>query len=336
MVKKFRILSLDGGGVRGYLSIKILENVDKHLNDKEGNEIPLGERFDLIVGTSTGAIIAGLLAIGKSAKDIRKLYENDIPVIFGKEMKRNKLSSFIWSKYKPDALRDKAKNYFEDLTFKDVKTDLIVTAVDITNMKPRFHKSNFSEENDGRSDEKLSDAIVASASAPVYFPVARELKHSDYLIDGGLVANNPSMVGLTDALTFSRKSIRGTEVPQSLKDILLLSIGTGEQGEVPFDLQPLLNGSGFEWLIQFPLGQYGLSTPLIDILMSTQSKLAEFQAKTLLEKSSGIYRRINPKLGSKMKLDDVNCFGELKNISDLLTEDIQWLNDNMVGETNDI
>ena len=245
--QKFRILSLDGGGVRGYLTVKILENIESHLNMKEGNDKPLGERFDLIVGTSTGAIIAGLLAIGKSAKDIRELYENDIPIIFGKKMKRNKISSFIWSKYRPDALELKAKSYFGDMTFQDVKTDLIVTAVDISNMKPRFNKSDFTDENNGRCSEKLANAIIASASAPVYFPVARDLVHSDYLIDGGLVANNPSMVGIVDALKFNRKSKRDIDIPQSLNDMLLLSIGTGEQAEVPFDLKPLLNGSGFEW-----------------------------------------------------------------------------------------
>ena len=330
--KKFRILSLDGGGVRGYLSIRILENIENHLNEKEGNEKPLGERFDLIVGTSTGAIIGGLLAIGKSARDIRKLYENDIPVIFGKQMRRNIASGIIYPKYKTNELVKKANSYFDDLTFKDVKTDLIVTSVDISSMKPRFYKSDFAEKNRGRLDEKLSKAIVASASAPVYFPVARNLKHSDYLIDGGIVANNPSMVGLIDALTFDRKSKRGTPKPSNLSDVLLLSIGTGEQTEKPYDLKPLLNTGGLDWLFQLPLGKYEKSTPLIDILMASQAKLIEFQTKTLLEASSGRYRRINPKLSSKMKLDDVNCFGELKNISDLVSDDIKWINENMIEE----
>lgn len=329
---KFKILTLDGGGVRGYLSIRILENIEKHLNLKEDIEIPLGERFDLIVGTSTGAIIAGLLATGKSAKEIRKLYESDIPVIFGKDMKRNKVSSLMYPQYKSDELNKKAKIYFEDLTFEDVNTDLIVTSVDISTMTPRFHKSDFADKNKGRVDEKLASAIIASASAPVYFPVARDLKHSDYLIDGGIVANNPSMVGLVDALTFDRESKRGTSGPQSLENILLLSIGTGEQTEKPYDLKALLNTGGLDWLFQLPLGRYEKSTPLIDILMASQAKLIEFQAKTLLESSSGVYRRINPKLGSKMKLDDVNCFGELKNISDLVSDDIKWINEHMLGE----
>ena len=330
--RKFRILSLDGGGVRGYLSIRLLENIENHLNTKEGDQKPLGERFDLIVGTSTGAIIAGLLAIGKSAKEIRKLYENDIPVIFGKQMRRNVVSGIMFPKYKPNELLKKAESYFEDLTFEDVKTDLIVTSVDISTMTPRFYKSDFADKNKARADEKLSSAIVASASAPVYFPVARNLKHSDYLIDGGIVANNPSMVGIVDALTFERDSKHGTQKPAGLGDILLLSIGTGEQTEKPYDLKPLLNTGGMDWLFQLPLGKYEKSTPLIDILMASQAKLIEFQAKTLLEVSSGEYRRINPKLSSKMKLDDVDCFGELKNLSDLVADDIRWINENMIGE----
>lgn len=330
--QKFRILSLDGGGVRGYLSIRLLENVEKHLNEKEGNVKPLGKRFDLIVGTSTGAIIAGLLAIGKSAKEIRDLYERDIPAIFGKKMRRNPVTGIIYPKYKPDELRNKADRYFGDLTFEDVETDLIVTTVDISSMKPRFYKSDFADKNKGRVDERLASAIVASASAPVYFSVARNLKHSDYLIDGGIVANNPSMVGLVDALTFERDSKNGTPKPTGLQDILLLSIGTGEQTEKPYDLKPLLNTGGMDWLFQLPLGKYEKSTPLIDILMSSQAKLIEFQAKTLLETSSGVYRRINPKLASKMKLDDTDCFGELKNISDLQADDYKWLNENMIGE----
>lgn len=330
--QKFRILSLDGGGVRGYLSARLLENIEKHLNEKEGDVKPLGERFDLLVGTSTGAIIAGLLAIGKSAKEIEELYARDIPTIFGQQMKRNKLASLIWSKYKPDTLKIKAEEYFSNLEFKDVNTDLIVTSVDLMNMKPRLYKSDFSDENLHRVDEKLANAIIASASAPVYFPVARNLKYSDYLIDGGLVANNPSMVGIVDALKFTRKSKRNSNPPNGLNEIMLLSIGTGYQQKIPFDIKPLLNAGGMDWLIQFPLGKYGLSTPLVEVLMSTQSKMAENHARTLLDVSGGSYRRINPKIISNMRLDDADRIQELKNISDLESEDIQWITDNMIGD----
>lgn len=328
---KFRILSLDGGGVRGYLSARILEQIENHLNRKDGKNIPLGKRFDLLVGTSTGAIIAGLLAIGKRAKEVREIYEKDINSIFSKEMKRNFLLSLFFPKYRPDKLIKKANDHFQGKTFMDVDTDLVITTVDIDNMKPRMYKSDFSINYTDRADEKLADAIVASASAPVYFPVARDLQHSDYLVDGGVVANNPSMVGITDALTFTRNSKRGTPKPTGLHDILLLSIGTGDQVQRPYDLKPLLNAGAIDWLVQPPLGMYEKSSPLIELLMASQARLVDFQVKTLLKASSGTYRRINPKLSSKMQLDDINSIGRLKNIADLQSEDYEWLNEHLVG-----
>ena len=333
--KKFRILSLDGGGVRGYLSILILENIENHLNEKEGNEKPLGERFDLIAGTSTGAIIGGLLAIGKSARDIRKMYENDIPVIFGKRMRRRfPLNIFpfslIFSKYKTNELSKKANSYFEDLTFKDVKTDLIVTSVDISSMTPRFHKSDFAEKNKWRVNEKLASAIIASSSAPSYFPIARHLKYSDYLIDGGIVANNPSLIALIDALQFERKSKRNQEKPNSISDVTLLSLGTGEIGTLPYNLKSLENTS-LDWLIEPQISimppSFETSKPLIDILMETQSKLTEDNVKFLFKAHNNEegYLRINPLIKSKIKLDDANKISILKNLANLTQHQINQI-----------
>jgi len=210
MDKKFKILSLDGGGVRGYLTIMILENVEKQLNARDNSKKPLGEYFDLIAGTSTGAIIGGLLAIGKSASEVRKIYEKDIKEIFSDSMQNifpfNKFPLNLFStKYSNYNLTQKAEEYFEDLTFKDVTTDLLVTSVDITTMTPRFYKSDYNSRNASRADEKLSDAIVASASAPTFFPVKQKLEHSSQLIDGGVVANNPSLIALIDAFSFEDK-----------------------------------------------------------------------------------------------------------------------------------
>ena len=96
---KFRILSLDGGGVRGYLTTLILENIEKQLNNQDGSTKPLGDYFDLIAGTSTGAIIGGLLATGKSAKEIKIIYEKDIKEIFSTDMRRKGIDLFLKAKY---------------------------------------------------------------------------------------------------------------------------------------------------------------------------------------------------------------------------------------------
>ena len=344
MSKKFRILSLDGGGVKGYLTTLILENVEKQLNYQDKTKKPLGEYFDLIAGTSTGAIIGGLLAIGKSAKEIRVIYEQDIKEIFSEEMKRKGIDLFLKSKYKKDNLRIKASEYFGDKTFDDVDTPLLVTSVDITTMTPRFYKSAYSKKNRTRADEKLSSAIIASASAPSFFPIEENLKYSSSLIDGGIVANNPSLVALVDAFSFDLK-------PKE-ENLVLLSIGTGKVHEIPYKIESLKDGST-DWLVQ--INSQGLSThlakksvakycrdyiyskvglrkekinitnPLIEILMNSQSVLAEFQTKFLMEQYSAEYKRINPNLGIKIQLDEAEKIDKLKNLADLDSDDTKWV-----------
>lgn len=332
---KFKILTLDGGGVRGYLSILILEKIEQQLNHYHNENIAIGMRFDLIAGTSTGSIIAAMLALGKTAKEVKEVYEHDIPVIFGKKMKRWWPLPFTRAKYKNDMLVSKAKNYFGELTFSDVKRDLIITSVDVTTMTPRLHKSDYASRNLSRLDEMLTNAVVSSCSAPAFFKVARCLENSDFLIDGGIVANNPSMIAIIDALHFERPSKREISIPKTLNDLLLLSIGTGNQCGTPYDLKPLEDAS-FEWLMQFPRGRHGISMPLIEILMTSQSKLTEFQSKFLLDQAKAPNRRINPQLSFKMKLDDITNLEKLKNIGDLSFDDTSWLQQNFKKANNEL
>lgn len=83
---KFRILSLDGGGVRGILSAQILSNMESYLNRFHGEDIPVGQRFDFIAGTSTSGLIALGLAAGKSASEILEFYRQVIPEVFSKKI----------------------------------------------------------------------------------------------------------------------------------------------------------------------------------------------------------------------------------------------------------
>lgn len=111
-----KILTLDGGGVRGFLTACILENIEKILNTKDESKKSLSEYFNLIAGTSTGAIIAGLLAIGKRADDIKALYQKDIPEIFSKKQKD--FSSHLELNIKKISLSKKPRNTSVNLHLK--------------------------------------------------------------------------------------------------------------------------------------------------------------------------------------------------------------------------
>ena len=116
----FRVLSLDGGGVRGYLSAKILADIEQYLNENDGNNIPLGQRFKLIVGTSTGGIIALALATGKYAHEIFSLYETLIPEVFGTPQGMG----IGKAKYSNEILKVKLEEIFNEKTLADVDTDV--------------------------------------------------------------------------------------------------------------------------------------------------------------------------------------------------------------------
>jgi len=342
MSKKFRILSLDGGGIRGYLSIKILANIEKILNEQNNENINIGQRFDLIVGTSTGGIIASALAIGKSAKEVLESYKNLIPKVFQTEK-----SGVFAPKYSNSVLKEELEKILGDNKLSDVKTDLCITSVDVENASPRFHKSGYFDRNSPRLDEKLVDLVLATSAAPTYFPLV-STKHSTNLTDGGVVANNPSMVGLIDAM----------QINNNTEDIVLISIGTGEQPCMPYDIDKLKNAGKQNWIVDiddntrvekaikaYKEGKSKLKickdfifstqkvfdskgSPLIELLMDSQSKLVHFQVGFLLKEN---YLRINPKMNTSIALDDVSKVDNLNNVADVNQQDLEQIK-KLIGE----
>ena len=301
----FKILSLDGGGVRGYLSAKILSNLEDYLNNRTKEERPIGQRFDFIAGTSTGGIIALALAIGKTAKEIEELYYQYIPKIFGE--KRNSLLAVTAPKYKSSMLELMVAEVFNDYSLEDVKTHVLITSVNLDNAQPRFYKSNYLARNAERLPEKLKNIAMATSAAPTYFKAKTGLKDSHNLIDGGICANNPSLSAVIDALVFEENNSLNTIPPNNLNDIILVSVGTGERGEMPYDSKKLVNGGWYNW-----------ARPVIEVLMESQSQMAHFQTELLLTKDR--YLRINPALPFSMKLDDIEKLDNLKNLASINAE----------------
>lgn len=298
MKNKIKVLTLDGGGVRGYLSAKILFNLETLLNDEKNENINIGQRFDLIVGTSTGGIIACALSIGKSAQEIFELYETLIPKVFTPISK-----GYCKNKYSNEVLRKELENILGGETLKDVITNLCVTSVDVENSSPRFHKSDYFKRNAPRQDERLLDLALATSAAPTYFPLINA-KHSTNLTDGGIVANNPSLVGLIDAMQLT---------DNKTENISLVSIGTGEQCHMPYNVEKLKNAGKLNWMFHMK------GSPILELLMESQSKLAHFQTGFLLKER---YIRLNPKLSITIELDSVDKIDSLKNLADISASDL--------------
>jgi uncharacterized protein len=308
----FKILSLDGGGVRGYLSAKVLANAEIHLDRKTGESKPLGQRFDFIAGTSTGGLIAMGLACGKTAEEVLNFYDEWIPRIFGKQSQARRLGSkwlarLFGPAYRNAELRQSLEEFFGDKTLRDLLTDVLITSVSLQNAKPRLHKSEYATRNHERSDERLVDVGLASSAAPTFFP-AHATKYSHHLIDGGICANNPAMMALIDAFQFEHSSRRGTPRPEDInanirEKVMLLSVGTGQQGQAPYDIDRLAHGGLIHW-----------ARPVSDTLLEAQSMAVHFQVQFILDDS---YFRINPLLTFPMELDGVGEVNKLKNLASL-------------------
>jgi len=235
-----RILALDGGGIRGALTLGYLQRIEDVLRKQNGNDpaFRLSDYFDLIGGTSTGSIIASCLAIGMKVADITKMYYELGGKIFEKKYKWWNIftiKEFIRAGYDHVPLETELKNVFGEITLESdkIKTGLCIVAKrsDTNSVWPLINhpKGKYFNTADGKNkDILLWKAVRASAAAPTYFlpqiiDVGGGLKTAAF-VDGGVsMANNPSLQLLMVA-TLKGFPFRWKLGPD---DILLVSIGTG-------------------------------------------------------------------------------------------------------------
>ncbi|MBO9205478.1 MULTISPECIES: patatin-like phospholipase family protein [Niastella] len=215
------ILSLDGGGMRGILTIQLL----KKLEEIAG--IPCYELFDMVAGTSTGGIIAGLIVTGHNATEIEKMYEDLVTQVFDKRLLGNRFinpPAFSKEKY-----RSLLKNIVKDVTVEkacaDRDIDMMITSRDMSAGEETFF-SCF-KQPDGTyygtyKDVLLRAVMEATMSAPTYFyPLER-------FVDGGTTTyNNPSLAAYMEAVSYSRPRNSPGKSDYALDGITLFSFGTG-------------------------------------------------------------------------------------------------------------
>lgn len=303
---KYRILSLDGGGLRGVISARLLQR----LNEQPSIAGWLAQ-VDLLAGTSTGGILALGLAAGHSPQEIAELYQQRGAEIFDDSIWDNvrDLGRTIGAEYATKPLRKVLTETFGELQLGDLSRKVAIPTFDLDNGAAAAHRSwkpkifhNFNG-SDCDAAAKVADVALYTSAAPTYFPSA------DGYIDGGVYANNPAIVALAQAISQHN-------LPQeraAMDDIVLLSVGTGVS-------LTYIKGKTLDW------GYAQWIKPLINILMDGVSGIADYQARQLLGES---YQRLQLVFehGETIALDAVNKLPHMLQLADSADIDatVDWL-----------
>lgn len=195
---KFKILCIDGGGIKGLYSSTILE----HLEEKYGGSC--SDYFDMICGTSTGGLIALGLSQRIPAAELSKIYAEHGKDIFPKQRWLTGVvkQTFWRGKYKDDALKRVLQNVFGDRLMGESNNLLCIPSYSLTDARPWIFKYDH-KEGELKRDNKVRyvDVALATSAAPTFLPIAEIGAYDDkQFIDGGVWANDPSLVGLLEAL----------------------------------------------------------------------------------------------------------------------------------------
>lgn len=227
--ESFRILSLDGGGIRGLYTATILEHLE------ERYKCSLSDHFDMICGTSTGGLIALALSLKIPAAAISRMYLEEGGEIFPK---RNGLyglwRQIFWKgKYSNRPLKKVLQDMFGDNKIEQSNNLLCIPSYSITDARPWIFKFDHPEGKLDRDNKAFyKDVALATSAAPTYFPVC-EIDYYDYkqFVDGGLWANNPALVGLVEAVTYFVGPVRKYKSIQILSVSSLNNTGGKQIGE---------------------------------------------------------------------------------------------------------
>lgn len=312
-----RILTLDGGGIRGLISAIWLEALQERLHAAGKGDVR--SHFDLIAGSSTGSLLATGLAAGLSPQQLTALYEHFGDEVFPGSVER------LWSRltrtfseglsaprYSAHGIETVLRRVFGERTLGSVSPRLMAIAYDTLARSPVFFKS-FKPEH---ASIPLWEVCRSATAAPAYFPAHPTTIGGQRraLIDGGVVANNPTACAIAEAVR-----LNGDE---RLDALIVLSIGTG-QATRPISERDATRWGALEWAI-----------PIIDVLFDGSADAVDYISDQIL--AEGRYFRLQaPLLRGYDDFDNVdatNLLGLRKTAEDYLaTPGVQQSLDRLVA-----
>lgn len=282
--RNFRILALDGGGLRGTFTAAVLAKWDDMLKAGGGND--LISHFDLVAGTSTGAILAIGLALGLRPREILDFYEKKGPKIFPKD---RKLRHWLKSKHDSATLRGLLTEVYGEKTLAaDSRCRLVIPTVRAKQGQAEAIVTPHSPDRTAYRNISAVDAALASSAAPTFFdesawdgPIALET-----FLDGGVWANNPILPALAEAVRFLK-------IPLDRIDVL--SIGT--------------LSSESDFTDQLGKGKAGWAPHSVDLFFAAQEHGALALAESFLGPTRHL--RVNQQTPVEIKLDDTEAIQEM-------------------------
>lgn len=300
MTRPFRVLTIDGGGIRGIVPATVLAAIEARRGVLAGGDgpAPLHAAFDLVVGTSTGAIIAAGLTLPRpdgapgpatTPEALLALYVDDARAIFPRAAFApirwwRKLESWLrWATYSPFALEEILRARFGRGTpLGAARTRLVITAYDMEACRARFFRSF----DPASRDLPAWKLVRGSTAGPTYFPpmpVANldapppgaspdDEKHWATLVDGGVFANDPGLVGYVEALKLRDAGLFSADHDGSIE---VISLGTGTELR-RYSYPEVRRWGLLQWLIR------GADRPLISAFMQAAASTASYQLNEIL------------------------------------------------------
>ena len=281
-----KILCIDGGGIRGVFAVAILQAIEKEFNG------PVCDLFDMVAGTSTGSIIASSVTLNQDLSEMQMKYKKYGKKIFKRQAKLGIFKSVYSDRY----MREYFQEAYQNIGLSQIKKPLLIPSVNVSEGRPYVYRSNYGNIHENDLSIKLWDAVLSSCSAPIYFP-PNNISNKYLSADGGLWANNPSLVCLTEAIHFFKKP---------MNEIKILSIGTGQQ-KIDFKIDKEKSWGLDKWL-PFKFMTSKVTPKLLDLAMHLSSESVSEQCEMLLGDN---YLRLNEDLGKEVPFDDIKYIDEL-------------------------
>ncbi|KAL6993707.1 hypothetical protein U1Q18_011820 [Sarracenia purpurea var. burkii] len=329
------VLSIDGGGIRGIIPGTLLAYLESKLQELDGEDARLADYFDVIAGTSTGGLVTAMLTAPNkdnrplfAAKDINNFYLEQSPLIFPQSSRKSfatKVKSLFGTvtgpKYDGVYLKSLLMELLGNTTINQTLTDVILPTFDIKLLQTVLFSTDDAKE-DVSKDALLYDICLGTSAAPTYLPAHYfETKDADgrnrsfNLIDGGVAANNPTLIAIThiykEILTGKFNFI--DMKPMESNRMLVLSLGTGTaRAEEKYNATVASKWGLLNWFYD------NGSSPLLDAYADASSDLVNIHVSTL-------FQSLNNSQTNYLRIQDDTLTGDASSVDIATPENLEAL-----------